>query len=127
MGTILKFEELPLWKESMSIAIDIYTLSNNQYFRKDFDLRNQMRRASISISSNIAEGFERGSNKDFVRFLIISKASCGEIRSQLFLAKSLHYLEDEDYNKLQIEILAMSKKLGGFIKYLMKLNSIKRI
>ena len=77
-----------------------------------------MRRASVSISSNIAEGFERETTKEFIRFLYIAKASAGEFRSQLYLALDLGYLSDEEFNSLSLKINDISKLLSGFIKYL---------
>ena len=83
MGKIEQFEDLKVWQKARLVNLCIYKLSNQGSFSKDFGLRDQMRRASISILSNIAEGFERNGNKEFNQFLSIAKASAGEIRSQL--------------------------------------------
>lgn len=89
-GKIEKFEDLELWKESMSLATKIYeNLKNCQ----DFGLKDQMQRSAVSIVSNIAEGFERNSNKEFIQFLYYSKASCGELRTQLYIALKIGILK----------------------------------
>ncbi len=82
MSKINSFEELNVWKESRSFNKKLYLISNNGLFDKDFDLKRQIRRASISISSNIAEGFERNTDKEFIQFLYYAKGSAGEVRSQ---------------------------------------------
>jgi len=87
---------------------------------EDIDLRRQIRKASVSISSNIAEGFERSSDKEFIYFLNIAKASAGEVRSQLYLAYDLEYLNNNDFNELKNNSLEISKMISGFIKYLKK-------
>ena len=98
----------------------VYTKTSNNLFSKDFDLCRQIRRASVSISSNIAEGFERSSDKEFIYFLNIAKASAGEVRSQLYLAYDLEYLNNLDFNELKANTLEISKMISGFIKYLKK-------
>ena len=83
---IKSFEDLEIWQIAKGLAVKIYSLSRAPRFSKDFSLRDQMRRAAVSIMSNIAEGFERGGNQEFVQFLYIAKGSCGEVRSQLYVA-----------------------------------------
>ena len=118
MAKINSFEEINAWKESRDFNKVIYELTNKGDFEKDFDLKRQIRRASVSISSNIAEGFERNTNREFIHFLYISKASAGEVRSQLYLALDLGYLEKEEFIILKEKIENISKMLSGFIKYL---------
>ncbi len=86
MGKFKSFEEITSWQKSRLFNKRIYEITENISFKRDFDLVRQIRRASISISSNIAEGFERNTDKEFVYFLYVSKASAGEVRSQLYLA-----------------------------------------
>jgi four helix bundle protein len=81
MSSAKKFEELEIWKGASGLAVEIYQITLYQNFNRDFSLRDQIRRSAISISSNIAEGFEYGNNKDFIRFLRYAKGSAGELRS----------------------------------------------
>ncbi len=118
MGKVNGFEELNVWQKSILLSKEIYALTQNQYFDKDFGLKDQIRRASVSISSNIAEGFERGSDKDFLKFLYYSKGSVAEVRSQLYLAKSLNYINKEEFGQAQNLSIEVSKMLQKFIEYL---------
>ena len=93
-------------------------ITENQTFKKDFDLARQIRRASVSISSNIAEGFERNTDKEFTYFLYVAKASAGEVRSQLYLAFDLEYIKKQEFEQLLESVTEISRLLGGFIKYL---------
>lgn len=122
MTKVKSFEELNCWIKSREFNIDLYELTNNINFQKDFDLKRQLRRASISISSNIAEGFERNTDKEFIYFLYVSKGSAGEIRSQLYLAYDLNYIEKDEFKELQKQITNVSKMISGLIKYLENSN-----
>jgi len=90
-----RFEDLVAWQRGMDLAVNVYELSRQGKFARDFALSDQIHRAGISVPSNIAEGFERGSRAEFHRFLTIAKGSCGELRTQIYLAKRLGYLSDE--------------------------------
>ncbi|MBD3725121.1 MAG: four helix bundle protein [Flavobacterium haoranii] len=119
MAKINSFEEIIAWQKARELNADIYLLTNrNENFSKDFGLREQIRRSSISISSNIAEGFERETTKEFIRFLYIAKASAGEFRSQLYLAFDLNYISKENFEELKIKVNDISKLISGLIKYL---------
>ncbi len=118
MATIEKFEELEVWKTSINLCADIYKLTNTELFAKDYGLKDQIRRASVSVPSNISEGYERDSKKQFLYFLVIAKGSCGELRTQLKIAQLLNYLNEEEYIKINEKALSTSKQLAGFIKYL---------
>lgn len=118
MGKVNSFEELNIWIESRSFNKKLYKILNNGLFDKDYDLKRQIRRASISISSNIAEGFERNTDKEFIQFLYYAKGSAGEVRSQLFLSLDLNYIKKDDFDKLYSQITEISKMIGGMIKYL---------
>ncbi|MFE3871285.1 four helix bundle protein [Flavobacterium sp. ZS1P70] len=118
MGKFKSFEEINSWQKSRLFNKRIYEITENTIFKKDFDLVRQIRRASISISSNIAEGFERNTDKEFVYFLYVSKASAAEIRSQLYLALDLNYISKIEFDELYLNVSDISKLLSGFIKYL---------
>lgn len=118
MATIEKFEELEVWKLSMELCSEIYKLTNSELFTKDFGLKDQIRRSAISVPSNISEGYERDSKNQFLYFLTIAKGSCGELRTQLKIAKNLGYVENQAYDLLNEKCLSTSKQIAGFIKCL---------
>jgi four helix bundle protein len=91
------FEEIEAWQLSREMVRDVYRVSREGIFSKDFGLQDQIRRASVSIMSNIAEGFERGGNKEFINFLTIAKGSCGEVRSQLYVAFDQGYVDQSQF------------------------------
>jgi len=108
-----KFEDLRVWQSAFALSKEIYQITSDGAFARDFGLRDQMRRAAVSVMSNIAEGFERHSNKDFSRFLAISRGSCAEVRSQLYLAYSLGYITPEQFKKFYAETESLSKSIGA--------------
>jgi four helix bundle protein len=118
MGTFKKIEEIDVWKKSRELTKEIYSISKNHEFVRDFGLRDQIRRASVSIMSNIAEGFERSGRKEFIQFLSISKGSSGEVRSQLYVALDQNYISNEVFNNLIVIIDDIGKMLNGLINYL---------
>ena len=118
MGKFNSFEEINSWQKSRIFNKRIYIITENTNFKKDFDLTRQIRRASISISSNIAEGFERNTDNEFIYFLYVAKASAGEVRSQLYLAFDLEYITKEEFEKLLESATEISRLIAGFIKYL---------
>lgn len=118
MGKFNSFEEINSWQKSRIFNKKIYLITEGEFFKKDIDFVRQIRRASISITSNIAEGFERNTDKEFIYFLYVAKASAGEVRSQLYLASDLNYIGEKDFDDLLFEIIEISKLISGFIKYL---------
>lgn len=120
MSNFKTFEEIIAWQKARLFNKNIYEITNKEVFKKDFELVRQIRKASISISSNIAEGFERNSDKEFIYFLYVAKASSAEIRSQLYLAFDLNYISKEEFEDLFINITDISKLISGLIKYLNK-------
>ncbi|MFN7910875.1 MAG: four helix bundle protein [Bacteroidota bacterium] len=118
MSKIEKFEDIIAWQKALELSNLIYSVSNKEKFSKDFGLKDQIRRASVSIVSNIAEGFERESNNQFIYFLIIAKGSAGELRTQIYIAKNQEYITKEEFELLNTKVIEVSKTIGGFVSYL---------
>ena len=113
MSKIKKFEDLIAWQKARELTKQIYTITREGDFAKDYGLSGQMQRAAVSIMSNIAEGFERGGRGEFQRFLSIAKASCAELRSQLYVAFDIGYLEQHRFSKLLEQAEEVGKIVGG--------------
>jgi four helix bundle protein len=112
---IERFEDIIAWKKAGELTISIYSSFSTC---RDFGFRDQIQRAAISIMNNIAEGFERKTNNDFKHFLFISKGSCGEVRSMLYVAKKLKYIDNIQYKNINTLSTEISKMLSGLIKTL---------
>ena len=110
---IEKFEDLNVWNEAMQLALEIYKILNNC---NDFGFRDQIRRAAISVPNNIAEGFDRQTNKEFVQFLYIAKGSVAEVRTQLYLAEKLNYVDISNAEKLLEKTRKVSAMLYKYIE-----------
>ena len=115
---IRKFEDLKIWKLSLKITKKIYDLTFKSKFSRDFGLRDQIRRAIISVSSNIVEGFEKNNNNEFIRYLKIAKGSAGEVRNQLYIALMVNYITKTEFEELNRQLIDLSKQTGSFINYL---------
>ena len=120
MSKIEKIEDLIVWQKSRELVREIYTLTNKGDFSKDYSLKDQIRRASVSVASNVAEGFGRGGNKEFIQFLSISKGSLYELRTQLYIAIDLEYISETEFSTLNNLIDEVGKLINGFINYLQK-------
>ena len=120
---IRRFEELSIWKLALKITKIIYDLTSKPKFNRDFGLRDQIRRAVISISSNIVEGFEKNNNNEFIRFLKIAKGSVGEVRNQLLIALTVGYILQTEFDKTNDDLEGLAKQIGGSIIYLEKRRS----
>ncbi len=118
MAIIQKFEDIESWKTGREAVRLVYKVSSEQPFSKDFAFCNQIRRSAVSIISNIAEGFERGGNKEFLNFLSIAKGSCGEVRSQLYVALDCGYINETQFRTISEKLLETSRLISGFMKYL---------
>lgn len=126
MATINKYEDLKVWKLSMDLCLEVYNATNQEQFSKDFGLKDQIRRCSVSIPSNIAEGFERDSTNQFLYFLTIAKGSAGELRTQLIIASRLNYIDSTQFELLVNKCIETEKQLGGFKNYLIKIKNSKK-
>jgi len=115
---ITKFEDLQIWQLSLKITKDVYDLTAKPLFMKDFVLKDQLRRAIVSISSNIVEGFEKNNNNEFIRFLKIAKGSLGEVRSQLYIALAVQYISQDEFDAANLQLLDLANQVGAFIIYL---------
>ena len=118
MATARSFEELEVWKSARLLARDIYVATQRGPFGKDFGLRDQLRRAAVSVVFNIAEGFERSGNAEFIRFLHIAKGSAGEVRAQLYLALDLGSLPEVPFINLKENVTRISRQISALITYL---------
>ena len=108
-----KFEDLEVWKRAVRLAIQVYEIFSDC---KDFGFKDQITRSALSIASNIAEGYERGSNNEFIRFLSIAKGSCGELRTQAYVASEIGYIGKEEGLRLVEETRELSAMLSGLIR-----------
>ncbi|MCK4225689.1 four helix bundle protein [candidate division WOR-3 bacterium] len=122
MSNIEKFEDIEAWKKARELAKKTYYLIESGVFAKDWSLKDQVRRASISIMSNIAEGYGRRTDKEFTQFLYIALGSVFESQSQLYLACDLSYINEAEFNDIYSKSEEVKKLIGGFIKYLRKNN-----
>ena len=113
-----RFEELVIWQKSRDFAKMIYSLTRTSTFAKDYGLKDQIQRAAVSVSSNISEGFERNGNVEFTNFLFIAKGSCGEVRSQLYIAYDLNYITQVQFEEAVSQSVELSKSIYSFIKTL---------
>lgn len=111
--SVERFEDLIAWQKSRELAKSIYAATRQEVFAKGYGLCGQIQRASVSIMSNIAEGFERSSTADFHHFLVVAKASCAEVRSQLYLAWDVGYINEAEFRQLQDQAQEVARLVGG--------------
>jgi len=118
MSTIKKFEDLEVWRQSRELCNEIYQLTLQEMFSKDFCLKDQIRGSSGSVMDNIAEGFERDGTREFMQFLSVSKGSCGESRSQLYRALDRKYIITEQFELLSQKTIELGRKISNLMIYL---------
>lgn len=118
MATIERFEDIDAWKKARDLSKDIYQITGRKEFTKDFNLKDQIRRASTSIMLNIAEGFARKTDKDFARFLSHAHGSGAEVQAALYIALDQEYINKEEFEVLYKKTEEVSRMLMGFSKYL---------
>jgi four helix bundle protein len=115
---INKFEDILAWKKSRELLKKVYDITKNTDFKRDYNLKSQILRAGISLMSNIAEGFSRRTNKEFVQYLFIAKGSLAEIQSQLYIALDQNYINRNEFKDVYSHCEEIAKQISGFIKYL---------
>lgn len=118
MNEIEKFEDVVAWQKARVLTQQVYSLSKVGTFARDFGLRDQVQRASVSTMANIAEGFERGGDKEFIQFLSTAKGSCGEVKSHLYVALDQSYVSAEQFRGLYQQADEVSRLVAGFMGYL---------
>lgn len=120
MATFRRFEDMEVWLQARHLTKDVYSITRHNTFSKDFSLCDQIRRASVSIMSNIAEGFERDGTREFIQFLSIAKGSCGEVKTHLYVAFDQMYITEQDFQRLYSTANSIGSMIGKLIIYLQK-------
>jgi len=115
---ITRFEDIDAWKEARELVQRIYQVSENGGLAKDFGLRDQMRRAGVSVMANVAEGFDSQSDSEFIQFLIYARRSASEVQSHLYVALDQGYITQQGFDDLYDRAVAVKNLIGGFIRYL---------
>ena len=118
MATIERFEDMAVWQDSRHLVREVYAITGHGALSRDFEMRDQLRRAALSTMTNSAEGFERGTNPDFVRFLNIVRGSAGEIRSLLYAALDQGFIEETTFNRLKEQTELVSRRSAKLVQYL---------
>jgi four helix bundle protein len=118
MSTFKTFEEIEAWQQARTLAKMVYEASGKGAFARDFALRDQIRRAAVSVMSNIAEGFGRGGAREFVQFLSVARGSASEVNAQLYVALDQGYVSKESFGRLQEQATRTGSVLSGLIRYL---------
>lgn len=124
MSKIHRFEDIEAWQMARELTVLVYKMTLKNGFDRDYGMRDQIRCASVSIMNNIAEGFERGSNKDFAKFLFISRGSAGEVRSLLYVAKDLGYISAEEFDQGKEYCCRIGGALWGLIQHLKRTSNL---
>ena len=122
MAKVERFEDLVIWQQARKLSKDVYEITKSDDFRYDSRFVQQIHAAAGSIMDNIAEGFERDGNKEFIQFLYIAKGSCGEVRSQIYRAFDAKYINEETFTRMLNECLSINKGILNFIKSLKSAN-----
>lgn len=123
MATVTRFEDLYAWQKARILTRQIYEITRQADLARDYGLSGQMQRAAVSVMSNIAEGFERGSNREYQQFLVIAKASCGELRSQLYIALDTGYIDADKFRELSALAEETSRIIAGLRNSLIRKQS----
>lgn len=120
MGSIKPFEDLEMWQSARKICQIVFEIRENTNLKSDYRLYDQLNGSSGFVMDNIAEGFERNGNREFIQFLSIAKSSCGETRSQLYRALDRGYINEVDFENYKSKVISLSRQISGFMNYLQK-------
>ena len=118
MATFKKFEEIECWKRARQLTRRVYEITNRPAFARDFGLKDQIRRASVSVMSNIAEGYDRSGTAEFIHFLATAKGSAAEVKCQLYVAADQGYIQEDHFIELSALATETGSMIAGLIKYL---------
>ncbi len=118
MTKIERFEDIKAWQKTREVVKSIYEITSKESFAKDYSLKDQIRRASISVMSNIAEGFSRQTDREFIQFLHVAKGSASEVQSQLYVALDLKYTSEATFKELYELLEEAIRLISGFVRYL---------
>lgn len=118
MAAIRRFEDIVAWQKARELNREVYRITRGEQFARDYALRDQIRRASISVMSNIAEGYERDGNAEFRQFLYVAKGSAGEVRAPLYAALDAEYIDDTTFQRLTALACDVTRLIAGFVQYL---------
>ncbi|MCC6825783.1 MAG: four helix bundle protein [Acidobacteria bacterium] len=125
MAKFNSFEEINAWKRAFEVTMDVYRISSNGSFSKDFGLKDQIRRASVSIMANIAEGHGRRTNSEFANFLSVARGSAAEVQSHLHIARGLGYIDDTEFRTNYEDLSEVSKMCLALARYLRENDNVK--
>ena len=120
MPKVQRFEDLVIWQKSRILAKEVYCISKSRPFASDYPLRDQIRKSTISIVSNIAEGFERDGNREFIQFLSHAKGSAGELRTQLYVALDMEYISSKQFADINQQVIDLAKMIAKLMDYLLE-------
>jgi len=118
MATVARFEDLDVWQKARALVNEVYALTQDNAFGRDFVLRDQIRRAAVSVMANIAEGFERGGDREFRQFLAVAKGSCGELRSHLWAALDQGYVTQAQHGEMRKRAEEVGRMIAGLMRHL---------
>jgi four helix bundle protein len=127
MSKIEQFEDLEIWQEAIDIALNIYNIVKLDKIKNDYGLRDQLQRATLSISNNIAEGFEYNNNKEFIKYLKYAKGSAGETRSMINFLLKVKHISNAEHKLIYDNLILVSKHIKGFISYLNNFEELKKL
>ncbi len=118
MGQTKQLEDMEVWQAAKQVVTEVYRLTRDGALAKDYGFKDQLQRAAVSIMANVADGYERGGNRELIQFLYLAKGSAAQTRSLVHAAKDLGYLSEEQRSSMLERLVSIGRQLGGFIRYL---------